>query len=185
MNAQAERYDRMTVTLHWVIAVGVVGQWLGAHAIDWFPKGPLRVDARSVHILIGTLIVVALAYRGLWRSTKGVRFHDATPTVLDRVAGLVHFALYSLLAAVLALGLFNTWIRGDDIFGLFHLPKYGSFSSDARHALANRVVGLHRLGANALLILAAGHAAAGLFHYFVIRDGVLQRMIPWLGRARA
>ena len=85
------------------------------------------------------------------------------------------------LVPVLILGIFNAWVRGDDIFGLFHLPKYGSFTPGARHALSERVVRLHRLAANALLILAGGHGAVGLYHFAVLRDPVFQRML-WLKR---
>ena len=154
-------------------------QWLGAHAIDWFPKGPLRVDARSIHIVVGVVLVMALAYRVLWRTTYGTRFRISEPGLSGRLSPLVHVTLYVLLGTVLILGLSNTWVRGDDIFGLFHLPKYGSFASDARHALSEQVVGLHRLAANALLILAGGHAAAALYHFAVLRDRVFQRMLPW------
>ena len=173
-----ERYDRTTITLHWLVAVGVLGQWLGAHAIDWFPKGPLRVDARSIHIVIGVLLVLALSYRVFWRTMNGARFSISKPLLRDRLASLVHLALYVLLGTVLILGLFNTWVRGDDIFGLFHLPKYGRLAPEARHALSEQVVGLHSLAANGLLILAGCHAAMGLFHFAVLRDRVLQRMLP-------
>jgi cytochrome b561 len=173
-----QRYDRTTITLHWLVAVGVLAQWLGAHAIDWFPKGPLRVDARSIHILVGVLLVMAVAFRVFWRTTNGARFPISRLSLRDRLASLVHLTLYALLCTVLILGLFNTWVRGDDIFGLFHLPKYGSFTPDARHALSEQVVGLHRLAANTLLILAGGHAAAGLYHFAVLRDPVFQRMLP-------
>jgi cytochrome b561 len=172
-----QRYDRTTIALHWLVAVGVLAQWLGAHVIDWFPKGPFRVDARSIHIVVGVLLVVALAYRVLWRTTNGTRFPILKPTLPDRLRSLVHLALYGLLGAVLILGLFNAWIRGDDIFGLFHLPKYGRFTPDARHALAEQVVGAHRFAANALLILAGGHVAAALYHFAVLRDRVFQRML--------
>lgn len=171
-----ERYDPTTIALHWLVAFGVVGQWLGAHAIDWFPKGPLRVDARSIHIVVGFLLVLAFSYRMFWRTMNGVRF--SRPLLQDRFASLVHRSLYAVLGAVLILGLFNAWVRGDDIFGLFHLPKFGRFTPEARHALSEQVVGLHNLAANALLILAGGHAAAGLYHFAVLRDRIFQRMLP-------
>lgn len=172
-----ERYDRTTIMLHWLVAVGVLGQWLGAHAIDWFPKGPLRVDTRSIHIVVGVLLVMALSYRVSWRTMNGARFQISKPLLRDQLASLVHLTLYVLLGTTLILGLFNAWVRGDNIFGLFNLPKYGHFTPDARHAFAEQVVGLHRLAANALLILAGGHAAAGLYHLAVLRDRVFQRML--------
>ena len=36
----------------------------------------------------------------------------------------------------------------------------------------------HKLAANGVLALAALHAAAGLMHYYLRRDQVLQRMLP-------
>lgn len=62
------------------------------------------------------------------------------------------------------------------------IPMFGTYDVAARHALANRVIGLHRLAANLLLGLAAAHAAAGLVHYFILRDGVLDRMLPLQSR---
>ena len=37
----------------------------------------------------------------------------------------------------------------------------------------------HELGGKALLTLIGLHAGAALFHRLVLRDGVLQRMLPW------
>ena len=49
----ATRYDTTTIVFHWATAILVATQWLGAQIIDWFPKGTLRVDARSMHIVCG------------------------------------------------------------------------------------------------------------------------------------
>lgn len=179
MNVAAPlRYDRTTIALHWIVAIAVVAQWLGAHTIDWFPKGPYRVDARSLHILIGTLLSGLIAYRVYWRATHGTRIANDSALAWNGLTKGVHYLLMILLVAILLLGLANTWVRGDDIFGLFHVPKFGSYTPDARHQLSERVVGLHSLAANALLILAGGHAAVGLFHHFILKDSVLRRMLP-------
>jgi len=50
----ATRYDAATIIFHWLTALLVVGQWVGAQVIDWFPPGRLRVDARSMHIVAGS-----------------------------------------------------------------------------------------------------------------------------------
>jgi cytochrome b561 len=34
------------------------------------------------------------------------------------------------------------------------------------------------LAANAIMIVTALHAVAALFHHYVLRDGVLRRMLP-------
>jgi cytochrome b561 len=171
-----ERYDRTTIVLHWAIALVVVLQWGGAHTIDWFPKGAYRVDARSMHILFGVLLTVALAYRIVWRLRAGTRFPRKRGSVIAAAAGAVHYALYAVLLTVLGLGLFNTWLRGDSLFGLFAVPKFGFYDVGARHAMVEQIVGLHETSSNILLILAGGHALAGLVHHFVLNDAVLGRM---------
>jgi cytochrome b561 len=48
----------------------------------------------------------------------------------------------------------------------------------ANKALRHLIGDWHALAANAILILAGVHAAAALFHHFILRDGVLRRMLP-------
>ena len=171
--AMTERHDNPAIVLHWATAFLVVFMWCGAHAIDWFPKGALRVDARSVHIVVGAALAGLLAYRVYWRAARGVRTGQPSVT-----AGIVHAALYGLLFAVLALGIANAWLRGDSLFGLIRIPAFGAYAPAARHALSEQVVGWHALAANAILVLAACHGAAALYHHFVLHDGVLARMLP-------
>jgi cytochrome b561 len=178
--SRPERYDLTTVGLHWIVAVGVLGQWLGAHAIDLFPKGPLRVDARSVHILVGVALLVLMGWRIWWRASRGVQFAPDPRPGFAVAARLGHLALYALLLTILVLGVFDTWVRGDSIFGLFYIPHLGDLAPPARHALAERIVALHELAANLLLWLAAGHAIVAVAHHVRLKDAVLGRM---LGRA--
>jgi cytochrome b561 len=174
-----ERYDRTTVSLHWIVAGGVLVQWFGAHAIDLFPKGPLRVDARSVHIVVGTTLLVLMGWRIWWRARCGARFAPDPRRSLALAARLGHLALYGLLLTILVLGVIDTWVRGDSIFGLFHIPHLGDLAPPARHALAERIVSLHELGANLLLWLAGGHAIVALAHHLWLKDAVLGRMFGW------
>lgn len=90
----------------------------------------------------------------------------------------MHLVLYGLTGAVLILGIFNTWLRGDSLFGWFHIAKYGDFGTSERHQYANQVVALHRNAANLLLVLAATHATAAIAHHVLLRDDVLRRMTP-------
>ncbi|MDE2562437.1 MAG: cytochrome b [Sphingomonadales bacterium] len=169
--------------MHWTTALMVIFLWGGAHVIDWFPKGPLRVDARSVHIVVGGLLVALTAYRVYWRLTRGQKIPHAG-SLAERTASVTHVALYVLIGCTLILGMANAWVRGDSLFGLVKIPYFGSYDAASRHALSEWIVGRHELGANLILILAAGHAVVGLFHHFVLRDDVLRRMVPQ-GRARS
>jgi cytochrome b561 len=170
----AERYDRITILFHWTIAILVVVQWLGAQVIDWFPSGPLRIDARSVHITLGVTVTALLAARLAWRATGGRRLPPAGQGVLEIAARATHWALYLLLIAMVSVGLFLTWTRGDSLFNLFNLPAY----SPGDKSLARQVQELHATIGWLILAVAGLHAAAALVHRFVWRDGVLERMLP-------
>ncbi len=171
----ARRYDPLTMFFHWAIALLVVTQWLGAQTIDWFPRGPLRVDARSVHITFGVVLAALLAGRVAWRLTGGRRLPLADDTVLKNVVAKgTHWGLYALLGAMVLAGLFLAWTRGDSLFNLFSLPAY----DPGDKALADRVQDVHATIGLMILALAGLHASAALVHRYLWHDGVLSRMLP-------
>lgn len=174
VSADARHYDRATMAFHWAIAVLVVVQWLGAQVIDWFPRGALRVDARSVHIVGGVLVAGLLAARIIWRATGGRRLPLADKGALNVIAKGTHWILYLLLLAMVTAGLALTWARGDSIFGLFSIPSFAPGDRDLAHQLEE----LHNLIGYAILALAAMHASAALVHRYLWHDGVLARMLP-------
>ena len=181
VNATARHYDGTTILLHWLTAALVAEQWLGAQVIDYFPRGPLRVDARSVHIVLGASLAVILVFRLLWRSTQGRRLPLADHGLLNIVAKATHWGLYLLLTAMVLAGLFLAWTRGDSIFNLFSLPAY----DPADKALPDAVQEVHATIGYCILGLAGLHAAAALMHRFLWHDGVLNRMLPSSERRRA
>jgi cytochrome b561 len=166
------RYDRTSILLHWVTATLVVLLWLIAHFIDDFPRGPARISARSVHILLGVTLLSVVLIRMAWRIRWGHRLPLASPGPVGYLAKTVHYALYALLLAVLLLGIANVWVRGDSFFGLFTVPK---FSPDQE--LKHTVEDLHETVANIVLIVAGLHALAALVRHYYVRDGVLRRML--------
>jgi cytochrome b561 len=167
-------YDRRTIQLHWATALLVGLLWGIAQIIDLFPRGAPKIAVRSVHIVLGVLLGVLLLMRIVWRSRSSRRLPTANDGVVGQIAGLVHWALYAGLASVVLLGITNAWARGDSIFSLLQIPKL----YPANPQLKPTIEYLHKTFANALLILAGAHALAALVHHFVLRDGVLRRMLP-------
>ena len=173
VSPEATRYDPTTIFLHWTTAFLVIEQWLGAQTIDWFP-GPYRVDARSVHIVLGVTLALVLAARAIWRATGGRRLPLASGGFLDLVAKATHWGLYALIAAMLVVGLFLAWTRGDSIFNLFRIPAY----DPGNKALTHQVQDIHATIGYLILALAGLHAGAALVHRYFWHDGVLARMLP-------
>lgn len=102
------------------------------------------------------------------------------PTVLgkwlDRAGRLAHYALYALLIAAPVAGIVLQFARGEplQLFELFEIASPWS----ANRTFARTVKEAHEVLSNGLVIFAAFHAAAALFHHWVLRDRTLLRMLP-------
>lgn len=168
------RYDSRTVCLHWLTAGLVITLWCLGQTVDWFPRGSARMFARSTHIGLGTLLGLILLVRIWWRLTGGERLSPLGSRTVQSLARSMHITLYLVLLATVGLGLANTWVRGDNLFNLYKIPSF----APGDKALRASVEDYHALAANLLLTLAALHAAAGLAHQYILKDGTLNRMLP-------
>jgi len=170
----AARYDNVSIALHWATAVLIIVLWVIAQFIDDFARGTPRMMVRSVHIALGAGLAVVILVRLIWRASSGRRTPLVVPGILGVAARVVHYGLYVLVISTIVLGITNVWVRGDSVFGLFTVPKL----SPGNQGLKETVEELHEWSANAVLIVAALHAAAALFHRYVLRDEILSRMLP-------
>ena len=166
-----ESYDRTTILLHWTTAILVVLLWISGQTADWIPHGPVNTDYWSVHVVLGFALAVVIAWRIIWRSSRGRKLRAADTGFLQVLAEARHHGLYLLLLIVIVLGVVNAFVRGYNLFDLASLPQIGD------RALRKPITHWHGLAANALLGLAAIHAVAALFHHYVLRDSALARML--------
>jgi cytochrome b561 len=164
------RYDGLTIALHWITVLLVALLWTGGQTIDALGRGPAPT-LRSVHISLGITLALVLSARIAWRLAGGVRL-SGEGEVLRHIARAMHFVLYMLTVTTLSFGVTTAWLRGDSVFGLLAFP------GGADRALAHTVRDWHALAANTILVLASLHAGAALLHHYVLRDGVLRRMLP-------
>ncbi|QDZ29932.1 cytochrome b [Noviherbaspirillum sp. UKPF54] len=167
-------YDGKTIRLHWITALLVILLWCLGETIDWFPRGTPRVTMRSLHISLGVILGLVIAYRIWWRSTGGVRLPPAETGKLQTLATAIHFLLYAGVVATVVIGVANVWVRGDTIFNLFTVPKLDPANKPLRETIEE----LHELAANIVIVLAALHAGAALMHHYLWKDQVLRRMLP-------
>ena len=172
--ARALYYDRATIALHWTTAALVGLLWVIGKTIDYAPNGPLQVDYRSLHMLLGITLAGVFIARVVWRVARGRRLPGVGNVPMQWIARLTHWTLYLLILTTLLLGLTNVWVRGDTIFNLFTVPAF----DPANKPLRNLIGDWHALAADAILILAGLHATAALFHHAILRDSVLRRMLP-------
>jgi cytochrome b561 len=141
------------------------------------PRGPLRLDMWSVHILLGAMLAGVLVARIIWRATNGRKLHS-NHTAFELLAQAVHWLLYLLLATVIVLGVINVFTHGSPLFNMWRFPRIGG--SDLRMEINS----WHDLAANIIMAVALVHATAALLRHYVIKDAVLRRMWPSRSQAR-
>ena len=131
----------------------------------------------SLHFTMGVVILVVVIVRLAWRVTHGEPPpEDGVPPWQTASARIVHWLLYLLLFVLPVLGWIDASWRGMTIvmFGL-ELPRLVA----ARAPGWGWTGDVHTLLAwYAVLTLVALHVLAALYHYFIRRDRVLQRMLP-------
>jgi len=115
-------------------------------------------------------------YRDAAVTTDARRYDPATMFLHWATAFLVvtQWGLYALLVAMVLVGMFLAWTRGDSIFNLFSIPAF----DPGNRALADQVQEVHATIAWLILALAGLHASATLVHRCLWHDGVLGRMLP-------
>jgi cytochrome b561 len=172
---QGLRHHPVTIAFHWISALLVALLWTIGQTVDVFPNGPLRIDYRSVHIVLGVALGVVLIARLAWRLTRPATLPPIDRGLLLAIARITHWLLYALLAVTVGFGIAYVWVRGDSLFNLFRIPAYDPGNRALVHLIGDR----HALFANAVLILAGLHAAAALFHHYVLRDATLRQMLWW------
>jgi cytochrome b561 len=134
-----------------------------------------------MHRSMGALTWVVVATRLIWRHYFAYLppFPKSMLRLQQQIAKLNEYGLYVLLLLQPLTGLAMMLFRGRP-FALFFWKVPASLSRDP--TVSSFFLFAHRLGAWGLLALIGLHAAAALLHAFILRDGVIQRMLPWLGQ---
>ena len=150
-------YTRLQIALHWLIAVLIVANYFISDEMpeifDGMLEGkPVEGWTPMFHVWAGVAVLVLVLLRLVMKMLSGGA-HDAAVTLQDKAAVWTHRLLYALMIAVPALGAI-TWFR-------------------SMEATAD----LHVYTMNAMMILALGHAAMALFHQYVLKDGLLLKMM--------
>jgi cytochrome b561 len=170
-------YSGTAKALHWTVVALLIAQFIVAWTMPEIRRDTKPETMINLHLSFGVVILFVAVIRLVWRATHAEPPpQDGLPPWQLQSARAVHWLLYGLLFVVPILGWINASWRGFPVvmFGL-ELPKLV-----ATRASGLRWTGdMHGLLANYLLLaLVALHVAAALYHYFIRRDGVLQRMLP-------
>jgi cytochrome b561 len=182
--ARRPPFDPVTIAFHWTTLAGVLGLFTAALLIDRAPDpataGLLLTTHRSLGVTVWTLTVLRLS----WRLTRATLppWPQTMKAPQRVVARINEYGLYGLLLAQPVTGVLQTLYRGK-AFDLLIWRVPALMPRD--RAMVHLTEGLHTAGALLLAGLVGLHAAAGLYHLFVARDGVFESMAPVARRPAA
>jgi cytochrome b561 len=170
-----ETYGLVARLLHWLIVVLVAAQFVLGWTMPDVHRDTQPVGLIAWHLTIGTILIAAMVVRIAWRLTHRPP-NGNLPPLLDTVSRFAHLLLYDALIAIPVLGWANASARGwaGTLSGALPLPALASTGSNVGHAMGD----IHGALAWVLLVLIGMHVGAALFHRFVRKDKVLQR-ITW------
>lgn len=152
-------YSAAQIALHWLIAALVLFQLLFGESmvavVDATEEGghatPADILLSGGHYWVGIAILCLVVVRLGLRLRTGAQ--QPRPTSLVEMAAVaMHWLFYALLFLVPISGLLALYVN----------PEIGDI-----HSLAKPV----------FIVLILGHAAAALYHQFVVKDGTLRRIL--------
>ena len=153
--------------LHWVMAAGVIiVLTLGLMETQFFIH-------KSLAVTVAILTVIRVFVRDK---------HPAPPlpvamtSIQVKLAHLGHFLLYFMMFVMPIQGLLmiNSSGKALSFWGLFDLPVLVDKNKPLRHFLGE----VHELGGYVFLALIILHVLATIQHQFILKDGLLSRMLP-------
>ncbi|WP_176597146.1 MULTISPECIES: cytochrome b [Sphingobium] len=169
-----DRYSNVARALHWILAILIIFNLFLGFAHDALPKD---WKVMPVHKSIGLTVLALTVARILWRFTRETPpLPAAMPAWEKGAAHATHFAFYAFMLLVPLTG----WIMssaGDrplNWFFLFDVPKFAVSKGDAIVGISGEA---HEVLGFVWAALIVVHVLAALRHHFILKDGVLRRMI--------
>jgi cytochrome b561 len=170
-------YPASSKWLHWLVAISVLVTAPIGLTLPYTQPGPFQDGLYNFHKSLGVVILVLMVLRIINRFAVGAPAPEPTLEPWQRfLSSAVHGLLYLLLLVQPIIGYTANSAFGAStpIFGVFELPPLLA----ANENLAAALFRIHRWIGISIALLAAMHIGAALQHYFILKDGVLQRMLP-------
>ncbi len=171
------RYGSLSIGIHWLMLLLFIGVYACTELRTLYPKGSdLREALKTWHYMLGLLVFLLVWLRLV------ARFSGPTPDILpappayqQMASRLLHLTLYALMIVMPLLGWLALSVAGKHVpfFGL-ELPPLTGENKD----LVKTIEEVHETIGTIGYYLIGLHAAAALYHHYLVRDNTLRRMLP-------
>lgn len=177
-NAVTSKYNSLSIGLHWLTFIVLIATYATMELSDVFAEDSDGSNIMKMwHYMFGMTILVLVTIR------LAVRLCSSTPSIQPPpprwqmlFARGMHLALYGLMIGMPILGwlMLSAADKPIPFFGL-QLPSLLGPNNE----LASQIKDIHETFAAIGYYLIGLHAAAGLFHHYIVRDTTLRRMLPF------
>lgn len=173
-------YSGFAKSMHWIVALCVLTIIPVGLTMNRIADGDFKNSLFTFHKSLGALILILMTVRIIYRLVKGAPPEPEIPAFYRVADQITHWALYILLIVMPLTAWIGHSAFGAKVpfFGLFELPLIWPKNEQ----LSEQIFTVHVYMGWAIGALVCMHIGAGLFHYVIRRDGVLQRMLPGGGR---
>jgi cytochrome b561 len=174
------RYGSLSIGLHWVMLLLLIAVFACIELRELFPKGSDPREAlKTWHYMLGLSVFALVSLRLAVHIIGPIPDIVPDPPKWQKIfARVMHLALYAFMIGMPLAGWLILSAAGKPIpfFGLY-LPALISENKPLAKALAE----IHKTIGTAGYFLIGLHAAAALFHHYIVRDNTLRRILPGQG----
>jgi cytochrome b561 len=170
---KSNRHHPVIRVLHWAVALMVIAALaMSTFVMAKIPdQDPEKLAASLRHMSVGLLICLGTLARLFWRRrTRRLSALSSGMVWADRLAAVVHRSLDVLVLSMV--------VSGGLMAALSGLPRIalegGAFPAALGSMTAHTV---HVVVAAVLAAVLMLHIGGALFHQFILRDGLLSRML--------
>jgi cytochrome b561 len=178
------RYGAVSQFFHWATAILVAAAFIyGPGGSEERVYSAARDFDRQIHETLGLAVFAMVLIRLAWRALDATPSDPAMPPWMKLASKSLHATMYLLLLAVPLTAISGAWLEGHPITLLGNL-RIGPLWAKA-HGAGSAIASIHTWLGDAIMWIAGVHAAAALYHHFILRDGVLRAMLPLWSSPRA
>jgi len=177
MPTSNSRYGAVAQLFHWatVLLVGAA-YLLSPGGQEQRIYSAAMETTRAWHESMGLILFALVLLRVLWRLSTVTPEPAPMPAWMRTAAAAAHWGLYALLFAIPGTAIAGAWLEAHPLTVL-GIGDIGPMLAPA-HDFGTSLAYIHTILGNLILWLAGAHAAAALFHHYVLRDGTLRSMLP-------
>lgn len=167
-------YSAMQKSLHWIVVGLIAAQYAVGSIMPHIGGKTPNESWVNWHLSIGATILFFVLLRLFWRVGRPVALRETGPRWQQQLATATHVTLYALVLTMCVLGWAAANFRGwtIDLFGFIPLPDLAAKGTAWAHTAGD----LHDILLYVLLVPIGLHVLAALYHQFVLRDRLLDRM---------